>query len=163
MFLSDGTIRKLIESGELEIDPFDPEMIQPCSIDLKLGHFAGDPIYIKRAGGLGGTWTNDLICPGQFALGSTLERIKLPNNIAATVSGKSTWGRKGVAVHITAGHIDPGWNGQITLEFFNHSDRDVEIKSGVAICQLLFTYLDLPAEKPYHGRYQNSVGTINPR
>lgn len=157
MFLSDTTIMELIENGTILIEPYDPALIQPCSIDVRLGSVALAS-FGKRNGFT--CWT---INPHQFVLGSTLERIRLPPHIAATVSGKSTTGRRGLAVHITAGHVDPGFDGELTLELCNVSDHEISIVQGDAIGQLIFTYLDRVSENPYNGRYQGQRGPTPPR
>jgi dCTP deaminase len=150
MFLSDATIRKLIADGTILVEPFYPDHVQPCSLDLRLGDMSLESLAV-----FGDQW---ILGSKQFALGSTEERVRLPSHIAATVSGKSTHGRRGLAVHITAGHVDPGFDGQITLEMYNHSAHELVLTKGVSICQLIFTYLDQPAEHPYTGRYQGQKG-----
>lgn len=152
MFLSDATIKYLIDNGTIGIEPYDSSLVQPCSLDIRLGKVALESFGTH----LGyTTWT---IQPHQFVLASTLEYVQLPNNIAATVSGKSTLGRRGLAIHITAGHIDPGFEGDITLELCNHSDHDIDLIQGNPIGQLIFTYLDHPAQTTYNGRYQRQRG-----
>lgn len=152
MFLSDRTIRHLVGSRQLVIDPFDPDLVQPCSYDLTLGD-----VQVGRIEG-----TPWIIGRQAFVLASTRERVELPDWLAATVSGKSTWGRRGLAVHVTAGHVDPGFRGQITLEMVNHSDLLIPLVSGMPIAQLVFTRLDQPAEHPYQGRYQDQMGVTPP-
>ncbi len=151
MFLSDGTIRRLIESKEISIEPFNDALVQPCSYDLTIADLElPRPLQFDHT-----IWS---IPANTFVLGVTAERVKLPAHIAASVAGKSTWGRKGLTVHQTAGHIDPGFDGDIVLEIKNVSDKDVVVRKGTAIAQLVFTYLDQPAEHPYAGRYQHQVG-----
>ncbi len=155
MFLSDGTIKKLVASGELGIEPYDEALVQPCSYDVLL-----QDVNLERQLTFDSTWW--IINAGEFVLGSILERITLPAYLGAMVAGKSTWGRKGLIVQ-NAGFVDAGWDGQLTLELFNHSKFSISLKRGVAIAQLVFTYLDAPAEHPYAGRYQGSEGTVQPR
>jgi dCTP deaminase len=158
VFLSDETIRRYVERGKIEIDPFDLSLIQPCSYDLTLADetyapFERSPILSRGRWSRGG-----LLRPGYMLLGSTRERVKLPADIAGTLSGKSSLGRSGLLVHVTAGHIDPGFEGTITLELVNISPEPLPLSEGMPIAQLLLTMLDLPATHPYHGRYQNQLG-----
>lgn len=156
MFLSDRTIKTLIASGVIGVTPFDPAMVQPASIDLKLGN-------LDLPHGLQLDTVIWSVPPGKFLLGVTAERIRLPNHIAGTVHGKSTWARKGLTIHQTGGHVDPFFDGDLTLELQNVSDKDILIRKGEPICQLVFTYLDMECETPYAGRYQNSTGIVQPR
>lgn len=150
MFLADRTIKALVKTGVLGIDPFDTKYLQPCSVDLTLGDVA-----VERHLTFDSTlWS---IKSHQFLLASTLERVKLPANIAGTVSGKSTWGRKGLIIEC-AGHVDPGFEGDLTLEMFNFTDHDILMRKGTPICQIVFSYLDIAAEHPYQGRYQLQSG-----
>lgn len=156
MFLSDRTIKRLVSSGDLLIEPYDEANVQSCSYDVTIADIAlPQPLQFDAC-----IWG---IAPGQFVLGVTRERIKLPSYLAATVSGKSTWGRRGLAIHITAGHCDPGFDGTITLEIVNHSAEVIPVRQGTPIAQLVFSYLDEPAEHPYAGRYQFQRGVVGAR
>lgn len=105
-----------------------------------------------------------VVPPMTFLLGTTKERVYLPPNIVGRVEGKSSFARLGVAVHSTAGFIDPGFDGQITLEIFNHSPRPVKLYIGDPICQLVLEKTATPAERPYghpsrSSKYQGQTGT----
>lgn len=136
MFLSDKTIKLL---GPGMVYPFDLELVQPCSYDLRI-----DNDYT--------------INPHEFLLASTLERVEIPLELGARVEGKSTWGRRGLFIHVTAGWIDPGFQGTITLELFNATYEQITISKHQRICQLAFFQLDEPAEKKYNGKYQHQHG-----
>ena len=156
MFLSDATIRALVNDKTLGIYPYDPSLVQPCSYDLTLGD-----VGMERPMGFDASiWS---VQPGQFLLAATQEYITLPAHIAGTVLGKSTWGRLGLTIHQTAGHVDPGWQGELTLELFNCSQEALILRRGDPIAQIAFTYLDQPAETPYRGRYLGSRGVVQPR
>lgn len=156
MFLSDCTIKQLIWESKLVIDPYDVKLIQPCSYDLTLADLDKPrPLMFDHL-----IWG---IEPDEFVLGVTREFIKLPSNIAGTVLGKSTWGRKGLSIHQTAGHVDPGWKGELTLELYNCSKEVIVIRQFAPIAQIVFTSLDVDCEHPYAGRYQGSQGIVQPR
>ncbi len=160
--LSDGSIRKQIELGRLTIDPFEPSLIQPASLDMRLDRFfwvmiphkaeAIDP-YAPQDGIM--QWCEKapdepfILHPGDFVLGSTLERVELPSDIIARVEGKSSLGRLGVLVHITAGFIDPGFCGHITLEFSNATPLPIRLWPSMNVAQMSLSWLDQPAERPY--------------
>lgn len=100
--------------------------------------------------------------PGRYALASTLEHFQMPDNLVAFVKDKSTWARMGLAVQNTV--IEPGWRGFLTLELSNHSDYVIGIKAGAPIAQIVFSFLDRPAEQPYSGKYQDQEsGAQKPR
>jgi dCTP deaminase len=106
-----------------------------------------------------------MLQPGEFLLGSTAERIRLGAAIYGSVEGKSSLGRMGLMIHITAGHIDPGWDGVITLEFFNAAPRPIRLRAGMRVAQLLVGRMSSPSERPYGheqlgSHYQGSVGTV---
>lgn len=151
-YLSDGT---LLELGPDLLFPFRPENVQPCSVDLTLLR-----AETSRKSILGAF----IIAPQEFCLATTVEKVRLPSHIGARVEGKSSWGRKGLFIHVTAGWIDPGFEGQITLELFNASRENLYFFPNEAlICQLSFFYLDKPALKPYQGKYQNQEGVTPAR
>ncbi|MDD1675782.1 MAG: dCTP deaminase [Methanomicrobiales archaeon] len=159
MILVDWQILDRIRRGHIRVDPFDPHMIQPNSLDVRLGgHFvwynpgkdAIDPydresisadITESRASSL-------VIAPGLFLLAETLEVIELPDNIVASIEGKSSIARLGLELHQTGGWIDAGFRGSITLEMCNVNQRPVRIYAGMPIGQLVF-YTTERAERPY--------------
>jgi dCTP deaminase len=160
--LSDGTIRRLVEDGRIRIDPWDPDMVQPASVDLRLGdsfrvfhNFRTSAIDLRDP-------PKDLteevtiaadqpfvIHPGEFCLGRTAEWVELADDLLARVEGKSSIGRLGLIVHATAGFVDPGWKGTLTLEFANLTRVPIKLYAGLAIAQLSFMELDERAERPY--------------
>jgi dCTP deaminase len=160
--LSDRTIRRLIGEGRIEIDPFDAALVQPSSVDVRVDRLfrvfrnSRYPyIDVKQA-------QEDLtelvevdgeqpfiLHPGEFVLGSTLERIRLPDDLVARLEGKSSLGRLGLLIHSTAGFIDPGWDGHVTLELSNVATLPITIYYGMKIGQLSFVQLSEPAERPY--------------
>ena len=163
MILSDKTIKEKIKNKEINIKPYKKENIQPSSIDLRLGY------NLKTVNGKllstlenGETYT---IKPNEFLLGSTLETITLPHNITAMVDGKSSMARLGLGVHVTAGFIDPGFKGNITLEIYNISDEPITLEYGLCLCQIIFFKMTSTVENPYgseklNSHYQNSNGTV---
>jgi dCTP deaminase len=176
MVLSDRTIRRLLEEGRIGIEPYDEELLQPSSVDVRADrlfrvfHNARYPyIDVKQP-------MEDLtelvevdedepfiLHPGEFVLGSTLERITLPDDLVARLEGKSSLGRLGLLIHSTAGFIDPGWDGHVTLELSNVANLPITIYYGMKIGQLSFVQLSEPAERPYGtgvlgSKYQGQVG-----
>lgn len=163
--LTDGEIRSYLASSELIIDPIDdPEMqIQPASVDLRLHKKIAEmkerymmneygidtkniPEYISHCNiDNSGYWLE----PKKFILGSTIESIKIPSFLVGEVHGKSTLGRIGLSVHVTAGFIDPGFEGNITLEMFNFGNLPIRLYPGMRICQLKISELRMPCERPY--------------
>lgn len=173
MILSDRDIRKLIEAGRLVVEPFDPEAIQPSSIDLHVDNifrvFANSRYpYIdvkKRMDDLtelvevrpGEAF---ILHPGEFVLGSTLETVTLPDDIVARLEGKSSLGRLGLLIHSTAGFVDAGWTGHLTLELSNVANLPITIYPGMKIGQLCLFEMTSPADRPYgeRGKYQGQRG-----
>lgn len=137
MILSDGT---LMHIGPEVFRPYDPALVQPASYEVRLAR------GLKHADG---TESDMRIEPGGFRLASTIETINVPAYLVAQVNGKSSWGRRGLLVHVTAGFIDPGFHGQITLEMVNLSSQVIQLQAGYKIAQVVFTRLDQPAVKPY--------------
>jgi len=156
LILSDRDIKDCINRGLIEVDPFIPEYIQPASLDLTLGD---EFIFYNTKHKVFFNGTLE-VAPKEFFLATTSERIKLPNTLCAQLDGRSSIGRLGIAVHITAGYIDPGFEGQITLEIFNCSDKPVKLEVGCRICQLIFHKLSSPCKRPYQGKYQNQKGVV---
>ena len=160
--LSDGTIRRLVEDGRIKIDPWDETLVQPASVDLRLGdsfrvfhnHRASaidlrdPPQHLTEEVKVTGD-EPFVIHPGEFALGRTVEWVELPDDIVARIEGKSSLGRLGLIVHATAGFCDPGWKGTLTLELANLTRVPILLYHGLAIAQLSFMALDAPAERPY--------------
>jgi dCTP deaminase len=162
VILSDRDIRAQIEAGRIVIEPFTPEAVQPSSVDLHLDsrfrvfrnsrypyidvrveqpeltellEISGDDPFILH--------------PGEFVLGVVRERIALPDDIVATLDGKSSLGRLGLVVHQTAGVIDAGFDGHITLELANMANLPITVYPGMRIAQLSFMTLTTPADRPY--------------
>lgn len=165
MILSDRDIRAALQRLEdpLIVDPgFDPGRLQPASLELTMAGLTYVPATDRYHGPyeVGSTGVLD---PGDFVLGCTQETVRIPTDLVAQVNGKSSWARKGLIVHTTAGFIDPGFRGQITLEFKNVSEQAIKIPVGAPICQLVFTQLTSPAERPYgtpglNSHYMNQKG-----
>jgi len=169
--LADHQIRFEIEvTGNIVVFPFEDFMIQPASIDVRLG---SDFIKYSRSiepidPGLPETplkfnANKIVLYPGDFILGTTFERIKVSPSISAQVNGKSTLGRLGLIVQSTAGFIDPGFNGNITLEMTNINTRPIILRAGMRVAQISFFQMSAEAEFPYgHDRlkshYQNQSG-----
>lgn len=160
--LSDGTIRRLIAEGRVRIEPFDEGMVQPASVDLRLGpsfrvfhNFRVESIDLA-APPTGLTELVEIerdepfvVHPGEFVLGRTQELVELPDDLVARVEGKSSLGRLGLIVHATAGFVDPGFRGTLTLEITNLTRVPIKLWAGKPIAQLSFMALDRPAERPY--------------
>ncbi len=184
MILCDRDLQARIESGDIVIDPLgDPGLhIQPASIDLRLAttfvtyrlpHVPCiDPRDTQSVEG----YTERIeieegnafvLQPGEFALGSTLERVRVPNDLVARVEGRSSIGRLAVVVHATAGFIDPGFEGQITLELSNLGRCAVKLYPGMRISQIVFHTMTGPAERPYGAargsKYQGQAGPVASR
>lgn len=162
MVLSDGAIRRLIEAGAIGIDPYDAELMQPSSLDVRVDRLfrvfrnSRYPyIDVKREQeGLTELVEIDddepfILHPGEFVLGSTLERVTLPHDLVARLEGKSSLGRLGLLIHSTAGFIDPGWDGHVTLELSNVATLPITIYAGMKIGQLSFVQMSEAAETPY--------------
>jgi dCTP deaminase len=161
--LSDGTIRELIDSGRIVIDPFDPSMIQPASVDIRLGNsfrvFHNHRIQSIDLGNPPRDLTEHVeiddeegtfvIHPGEFVLGRTQEWVEIPDDVVCRIEGKSSIGRLGLVVHATAGFVDPGFKGTLTLEIANFNSVPIVLRPGLFICQLSFMALDQAAERPY--------------
>lgn len=176
MVLSDRDIRDRIENGNLVIEPYEPDNVEPASVDLRLGSdhkFVGkddsvfEPIVDAESGTDDGLVYENidesplLVPPETFILTTTLERVEIPDDLVAHVLGRSSLGRLGISVHQTAGYIDPGFNGQITLELSNHGPAIVSLSPGQRICQIVFEELSSPAAEPYgheKSQYQGQRG-----
>jgi dCTP deaminase len=176
VLLSDRDIRAELDSGRVVLDPYDPAMIQPSSIDVRLDRFfrlfdnhkyavidpAEEQPELTR---LVEVDPDDafVLHPGEFVLGSTYESVTLPDDVAARLEGKSSLGRLGLLTHSTAGFIDPGFTGHVTLELSNVATLPIKLWPGMKIGQMCFFRLSSPAEKPYGSgaagsRYQGQRG-----
>ena len=160
--LSDASIRELIASGRVKIEPWDDAMVQPASVDLRLGpsfrvfhnfrvesiDLAEPPTTLTEHVEIGPD-EPFVIHPGEFVLGRTEEYVELADDIVARIEGKSSLGRLGLIVHATAGFVDPGFEGTLTLEITNLTRVPIKLYAGLLIAQLSFMALDQPAERPY--------------
>ncbi len=176
MLLSDRDLRAEIESGRVCLDPYDPTLIQPSSIDLRLDRYFRVFQNHRYAVIDPATEQDDLtepiepegdepfvLHPGEFVLGSTLEIMTLPDDLAGRLEGKSSLGRLGLLTHSTAGFIDPGFTGHVTLELSNVATLPIKLWPGMKIGQLCLFRLTSPAEHPYGSavygsRYQGQRG-----
>lgn len=182
MILSDGTIRRLLAEGRIVIDPLEESFIQPASVDVRLDrtflafrrHTTADidpwrstenlmePVVVPEG-------ESFVLHPGEFVLGTTLERLTLPDDIVARIEGKSSLGRLGLLIHATAGFVDPGWtNGQITLELSNVAPLPIRLWPEMKIAQFSFMRMDAAAERPYGhpalgSKYQGQSGPVASR
>ena len=164
--LSDTDIKKYLDNGKIIIHPLeDPEIqIQPSSVDLRIGNeFKGFKIVRKPVidpmdkgdleSYMESFYLEDgepfIIHPGEFALATTYETVKLPGDLVARVEGRSSMGRLGITMHVTAGYIDPGFHGKITLEISNIGKMPVALYTGQRVCQIVFETMTSPSEKPY--------------
>lgn len=178
MLLSDGTVRSMLDEGSLVLDPIDDGQIQPSSVDVRLdrvlrvfrNHSAvcidpmeptealTEPVPVEDGQPF-------ILHPGEFVLGSTVEEVGLPDDLVGRVEGKSSLGRVGLLIHATAGFIDPGFRGQITLELSNVASLPIKLWPGMKIGQISFMRLDRPAERPYGhhelgSKYQDQHGPV---
>jgi dCTP deaminase len=176
MLLSDGDIRAEIDGGRLSVEPWEPDLVQPSSVDVRLDRFFRvfnnsrythiDPaVQQDELTTLVEPQGEDpfVLHPGEFVLGSTLEIVTLPDDLAGRLEGKSSLGRLGLLTHSTAGFIDPGFTGHITLELSNVANLPIMLWPGMKIGQLCLFRLSSPAEHPYGSavygsRYQGQRG-----
>lgn len=176
VLLSDRDIRAELEADRVVLDPYDPSMLQPSSIDVRLDKYfrlfdnhkypfidpATDQPELTRLVEA----DNDeafVLHPGEFVLGSTYESVTLPDDVAARLEGKSSLGRLGLLTHSTAGFIDPGFSGHVTLELSNVATLPIKLWPGMKIGQLCFFRLSSASEHPYGSdlygsRYQGQRG-----
>ena len=176
MLLSDGDIRRQIEAGRIGLEPLEMDLLQPSSIDVRLDRFFRlfdnhkypyiDPReqqddltrFVEVASD-----ESFILHPSEFVLGSTFEYVSLPDDIAARLEGKSSLGRLGLLTHSTAGFVDPGFQGHVTLELSNVATLPIKLWPGMKIGQLCFFQLSSPSENPYGSekygsRYQGQRG-----
>lgn len=173
--LSDRTIREQLLAGRIRVEPLDPADIQPSGIDLHLAsrfqvfrnsrypyidpqmHQEGLMEMVEAS-----VEEPFVLHPGEFVLGATIERIALPDDIVARLEGKSSLGRLGLLIHSTAGYVDPGWDGTVTLELSNVATLPIVLTPGMAIGQVSFMGMTTPVDRPYGSpglgsRYQGQV------
>ncbi len=176
MILSDRTLKEQIEAGRIVIDPMGDNAIQPSSVDLRIDrHFR---VFRNHNLGIIDVKKNleDLteaveisdheafiLHPGEFVLGSTLERVAVPTDLVARLEGKSSLGRLGLLIHSTAGFVDAGWDGQLTLELSNVATLPITLYAHMKIGQISFQQMTTPADNPYGSaaigsKYQHQVG-----
>jgi dCTP deaminase len=176
VLLSDGDIRSEIESGRVKIDPYDRSMVQPCSVDVRLDRYFRvfenhkyphiDPaVEQPDLTRLVESEPDEafVLHPGEFVLASTYEVFLLPDDIAGRLEGKSSLGRLGLLTHATAGWIDPGFSGHVTLELSNVATLPIKLWPGMKIGQLCLFRTSSPVEHPYGSqeygsRYQGQRG-----
>ena len=176
MLLSDRDLRAEIEAGRLVLEPWEPALLQPSSIDVRLDRFFR--VFVNtRYTHIDPALQQDeltslvepegdepfVLHPGEFVLGSTLEVVSIPDDLAARLEGKSSLGRLGLLTHSTAGFVDPGFSGHITLELSNVANLPITLWPGMKIGQLCLFQLSSPAEHPYGSavygsRYQDQRG-----
>ncbi|UZN03532.1 dCTP deaminase [Cellulomonas sp. S1-8] len=176
MLLSDRDIRAELESGRVGLDPYEPTMVQPSSIDVRLDRYfrlfdnhkypfidpaAEQPDLTRLVEVESGE--SFVLHPGEFVLGATYEQVTLPDDVAARLEGKSSLGRLGLLTHSTAGFVDPGFSGHVTLELSNVATLPILLWPGMKIGQLCFFRLTSPTENPYGSsaygsRYQGQRG-----
>jgi dCTP deaminase len=162
VILSDRSLREQIAAGRIAIDPFDDDMVQPSSIDVRLDRFFRvfrnhtAPLIDVKQDMTGLTELVEipddgvfLLHPGEFVLGSTLERVQVPDDLVARIEGKSSLGRLGLLIHSTAGFIDAGFEGHVTLELANVATLPITLYPGMKIGQISFMRMTTPAEHPY--------------
>jgi dCTP deaminase len=162
VILSDRTIREELAAGRIVIEPLDEGDIQPSSVDLRIDRFfrvfrnhtmrvidvkedqeeLTELLEIGEEDAL-------ILHPGEFVLGSTLERVALPNDLVARLEGKSSLGRLGLLIHSTAGFVDAGWDGHLTLELSNVANLPITLYPGMKIGQISFLRMTTPADRPY--------------
>mgnify|MGYP001761681002 CR=1 FL=1 len=176
MLLSDRDIRAELDSGRVGLDPLDPAMVQPASVDVRLDRFFR-LFDNHRYAHIDPRQEQDeltrlvevdpdeafILHPGEFVLGSTYEQVTLPDDLAARLEGKSSLGRLGLLTHSTAGFIDPGFSGHVTLELSNVATLPITLWPGMKIGQLCFFRLSSAAQSPYgtganQNRYQGQRG-----
>jgi dCTP deaminase len=160
--LSDATISSALAEGRIEIDPYDEALLQPSSVDVRVDRFFRVfhnnrypyiDVKVEQEELTELVEVEDdhpfVLHPGEFVLGSTLERIRLGNDLVARLEGKSSLGRLGLLIHSTAGFIDPGWDGHVTLELSNVANLPITIYPSMKIGQISFMQMTEPATTPY--------------
>ncbi len=189
MRLSDGDIEAALESGQIKLIPQPAAAaISGISVDLRLANsfrvFSNNSVPFLDLSGDRGQLNKDIdtvmgkeivveddgaffIHPGELVLGSTFESVEIPDNLVGWLDGRSSLARLGLMVHVTAGRIDPGWKGQVVLEFYNLGKMPLALKPEMIICALSFETLSNPAKRPYcsrdNAKYKNQQGAISSR
>jgi dCTP deaminase len=177
MILSDRTIREELTAGRIVVDPLGPNAVQPSSVDLRLdrhfrvfrNHTLGHMDVRQNLEDLTELVTVPenaqafMLHPGEFVLGSTLERVVIPDDLVGRLEGKSSLGRLGLLIHSTAGFVDAGWDGQLTLELSNVARLPITLYPGMKIGQISFIRMTTAADNPYGSaavgsKYQGQVG-----
>ena len=177
MILSDRTIREELATGRIVVDPLGPNAVQPSSVDLRLdrhfrvfrnhtlGHMdvRNNLEELTELVSLPEDGSPFMLHPGEFVLGSTLERVVIPDDLVGRLEGKSSLGRLGLVIHSTAGFVDAGWDGQLTLELSNVARLPITPIPGMKIGQISFIRMTTAAEHPYGSsavgsKYQGQVG-----
>jgi dCTP deaminase len=174
--LSDRDIKDQLAAGRILIEPLDRDAIQPASVDLRLDSAfrvfnvttrpyvdVREPVDDLTALVTIATDEPFIVQPGVFCLATTLETITLPDDIVARVDGRSSLGRLGLLVHATAGYVDPGWTGKLTLELSNQSQMPIALYYGMRVAQISFLRLSSPVDRPYGtpglgSKYQGQTG-----
>jgi dCTP deaminase len=162
VILSDRTIREELAAGRIVIEPFEPSYVQPSSVDLRLDRlfrvfrnhttpYIDPKLQQEDLTELVEVEGDEpfVLHPGEFALGSTLERVALPSDLVARLEGKSSLGRLGLLIHSTAGFVDAGWDGHLTLELSNVATLPIALYPGMKIGQISFLRMTTPADVPY--------------
>jgi dCTP deaminase len=170
MIVSDDTLRAMMAEGSIVVEPLEPYQVQPASIDLRLGRtflkidensleslsLDAEAPYVRMEK------DEIVIPPHSFLLATTVEYIRIPTNVTAFVEGRSSIGRMGLFIQ-NAGWVDPGFEGNITLELFNANRLPLRLASGRRICQIVFAFMDKATRTPYAGKYQGQRGTVGSR
>lgn len=170
MILSDGGIQSRLDSKELLIDPLDKNCIQPASVDLKLGkqfiiikHWGADILDFNSKPNYQSVEADEFLVPSHsFVLATTVESLRLPHDLTAFVEGRSSVGRMGLFIQ-NAGWVDPGFEGQLTLELYNANSLPIRLRSERRICQIVFCKMDQKTKRPYKGKYQGQKGATGTR
>jgi dCTP deaminase len=162
VILSDRSLREAIAAGQIVIEPFEPDNIQPSSIDIRVDRYFR--VFRNHTSRVIDVKENQedltelveiseddcfILHPGEFVLGATAERLSVPNDLVARIEGKSSLGRLGLLIHSTAGFIDPGFDGHITLELANVANLPITIYPNMKIGQISFLQMSTPADHPY--------------
>lgn len=176
MVLSDHSIREALDAGRIGIEPLGDDCIQPSSVDLHVDrYFRVFRNHTSRVIDVRedqedltelveiGEETPLILHPGEFVLGSTLEKVTVPDDLVARLEGKSSLGRLGLLIHSTAGFVDAGWDGHLTLELSNVANLPITVYPGMKIGQISFLQMTTPADRPYgskalHSKYQGQWG-----
>ena len=176
MILSDRTIKEEVSAGRIIIEPFEPSSVQPSSVDLRLDHrfivfrnhtFSHIDVKANLEELTDTVEASDdrpfVLHPGEFVLGSTAERVAIPADLVGRIEGKSSLGRLGLLIHTTAGFVDAGWDGQLTLEFSNVASLPITLYPGMKIGQISFIRMSSEADQPYGSgglgsKYQGQKG-----